>query len=314
MQEEVIFQRRNRLKKHFVNTSNVLLYGYQNLSDAAKITYQVVDGFDWENKETRDSKGYAFPAGKTLAGIRGMSERTIQRHIKELEIVGLLTRIRRRNKPSVLVIEEVSENEVRKYLSTYTSDSKRFGDDGGDGNSGNGGGLMTQISRNDKNGGSHNHSETTKMAVAYMKKENESKEDEINVNENFTSKGNGQIQPLRDILIQYDLHLPREAKNKPKKVSYTRNINKDQRDYLASEMAIKLNDQKSLGCFRVIAEKVPQQVIFEVLSSIKETAREGNIKRSRGALFVDIIQRYCESHGIELGFGTKLSSTAFTGA
>ena len=51
MKEKIVFKRRNRLKKHFVNTSNVLLYGYQNVSDAAKITFQVIDGFDWENKE-----------------------------------------------------------------------------------------------------------------------------------------------------------------------------------------------------------------------------------------------------------------------
>lgn len=77
MEEALIFQRRNRLKKHFVTTSNVLLYGYVNLSDAAKITYQVIDGFDWESKETGDSKGYAFPAVETLAAIRHTTVRTI---------------------------------------------------------------------------------------------------------------------------------------------------------------------------------------------------------------------------------------------
>ncbi len=77
MEEALIFQRRNRLKKHFVTTSNVLLYGYVNLSDAAKITYQVIDGFDWESKETGDSKGYAFPAVETLATIRHTTVRTI---------------------------------------------------------------------------------------------------------------------------------------------------------------------------------------------------------------------------------------------
>ena len=102
MIEDIIFKRRNRLKKHFINISNVLLYGYRTLSDAAKITFQVIDGFDWEDAETQDSKGYVFPSIKTIAEIRGTSERTIFRHIKELEQVKLLTRIRQRNKPSIL--------------------------------------------------------------------------------------------------------------------------------------------------------------------------------------------------------------------
>ncbi len=53
MAEDIIFRRRNKLKKHFTNTSNVLLYCYAFVSDAAKITFQVIDGFDWESKRYR---------------------------------------------------------------------------------------------------------------------------------------------------------------------------------------------------------------------------------------------------------------------
>ena len=60
--EEYVVRRRNRLKKHFVNTSNVLLYGYGSLSDAAKITYQVIDSFDWADADDGTSKGYAYPS------------------------------------------------------------------------------------------------------------------------------------------------------------------------------------------------------------------------------------------------------------
>ena len=100
MHEAIIFKRRNRLKKHFVPTSHVLLYCYSKVSDAAKITYQVIDSFDWESKETGDSKGYAFPATEKLATIRKMTERTIQRHIRELE-------------------EDVSDAEVATYFATF---------------------------------------------------------------------------------------------------------------------------------------------------------------------------------------------------
>ena len=76
------------------------------------------------------------------------------------------------------------------------------------------------------------------------------------------------------------------------------------RDYLAQEIADKLGDAKSLGCYRKIADKIPQDVIFDVLSSVKDVAHSGKIRQSRGALFVEIIKRYAYGRGIELGFKT----------
>jgi len=313
--DEVIFQRRNRLKKHFVNTSNVVLYGYQDVSDAAKITYQVIDGFDWESKETGDSKGYVFPAVETLARIRATSDRTIQRHIRELEQAKLLTRVRRRYRSSILIIEEVSDEEVRKYLGTYVAPKAGGGQGNGGENEGKGNLLGKKVdkqnSRNDKNVFSHSHPETTKMAVVYKKKEKELKENIINVNENLSSKDKREMSPLKDLLIQYELKIPRKAERNGKNNTKLTPVNREKRDYLALKMAEKLSDRKSLGCFRVIAEKVPEPVIFEVLSSIKETAREGKIKVSRGALFVNIIRGYCDSKGIDLGFKNEAGTSPF---
>src|SRR4051794_36645215 len=155
MAEAVIFKRRNRLKKHFVNVSNVLLYGYKTLSDAAKITYQIIDGFDWEDKETGDSKGFVFPSIETIANIRNVAIRTIFRHIQELEKVGLLIRVRRRNLPSVLYIEEVSDTEANSYLSHYVDKAKRNGKKQNN----------IRKSRNAKNGASQEADEMPKMAV-----------------------------------------------------------------------------------------------------------------------------------------------------
>ena len=97
MNEAVVFKRRNKIKKDVVITSNVLLCAYKTLSDGAKITYQVIEGYDWEDKETKTSKGYVFPATETLARMRDTAEQTIRRHIKELVEAKLLTRARRRN-------------------------------------------------------------------------------------------------------------------------------------------------------------------------------------------------------------------------
>lgn len=283
MNENFVFQRRNRLKKHFVNTSNVLLYCYEALSDAAKITFQVIDGFDWEDHETGESKGYVYPAVETLANIRKTSARTIQRHILELIEANLLTRLRRRNKSSVLYIEEVSEIEINKYFDVIKPKDE------------------ANKSRNDKNVVSHKAPETTKMSFAYSNKKDEKKENEINVNEDLKKRKGSGMMSLQGIMKQYDIDKHTLPKNKVKSLQSVPK-NRDKRDYYAQEIADTLGDQKSLGCYRVIAEKVPEPVIFEILSSIKEAAKEGKIKVSRGALFVSIIENYCETHGVELGF------------
>ncbi len=274
--ENVVFQRRNRLKRHFVNTSNVLIYGYPNLSDGSKITYQLIDSFDWEDKNTGDSKGFVYPSIEKLAEIRLAGKRTVFRHIQELEKAKLLTRVRRRNKPSVLYIEDVSQEEANKYLKRFVDRKEN----------------TKEKSRSAKNGISQIMPEVPKMAFLYRKEEEPLKENENNVNEKKHLRGNG-VDVLSDILMQYKLKQPKRQK-KPDEILH--------RDYIAEEIAEKLNDWKSLGCFRVIADKISQEVIFEVLSSVKETANAGKIRESRGALFVEIIKKYAESKGIELGF------------
>ena len=81
--DNVTFRRRNRLKKHFVITSNVLLFGYSPVSDSAKITFQVIDSFDWQDGQGL-RKGFAYPSVDHLAAIRSVSDRTIQRHMDKL--------------------------------------------------------------------------------------------------------------------------------------------------------------------------------------------------------------------------------------
>lgn len=276
MSIDYIFKQRNPLEEERVSTSKVLLYGYKMLSGDAKITFQIIKSYDWKNKETGESKGYAFPAVKTIAEIRGVSERTIYRHINELIKVKLLTRQQRSHKASYLYIEDVSEEEKKLYLEKYINKTtiKKSIDS-----------FVNRLTRG----------RLTELSVDNIKQE-EKKKSEINVNDNFKTfkeRGGGKTVALRDILMQYGLKRSKKVK-KPDLL--------EKRDYLAEEIAEKLNDQKSLGCFRVIAEKIPQNVIFEVLSSVKETAQAGKIKQSRGALFVEIMKKYAGGKGINLGF------------
>jgi len=116
--DNVTFRRRNRLKKHFVITPNVLLFGYSHVSDSAKITYQVIDSFDWQDGQGL-RKGFAYPSVAHLAAIRSVSDRTIQRHIDELVEVSLLTKEERPGHTNILYIEDVSEDEARRYEEKY---------------------------------------------------------------------------------------------------------------------------------------------------------------------------------------------------
>jgi hypothetical protein len=117
--EQVSIRRRDRLKRHYTTVSNVIIFGYRELSDSEKLTYAAIDSFDWSDGEGL-RKGYAFPSVETLATLRAADRRTIFRHFTALESVGLLTREQRPGRPTLLWIEDPSEEESARYLSTIT--------------------------------------------------------------------------------------------------------------------------------------------------------------------------------------------------
>jgi hypothetical protein len=148
---------------------------------------------------------------------------------------------------------------------------------------------------------------TTPHTFGGTKERKEKKESNTNVNERKEKAGKKQgngMTALVDITSQYDIEKYRYPK-KPDKHQPTEESAK--REYYAQTMAQELNDTKSLGAFRVIAETVPEGIIFQALASVKTTARDGKIKQSRGALFMRIIQQWCEAHGKDLGFKPSVS-------
>src|SRR3954452_5441025 len=158
------------------------------------------------------------------------------------------------------------------------------------------------------------------MSFAYMK-EDEKKENEINVNRNFhsdtTEKRLG-LQGINDILKQFDIQkvstrsvgeeTRRTAQTKPKLVRKQKPDEILKRDYLADEIAATLGDRNSLGAFRKISELIPEGIIREYLAKIKEAWQDGKIRKSRGALFISMIQHYSDNHDIDLGFHAGIAS------
>ena len=107
-----------------------------------------------------------------------------------------------------------------------------------------------------------------------IKKLSINKKLKINVNEDLKisdKEEKGTTESVKDILTQYGL-------KKPEKLDELKTV--IQRDYVAQEIADKLDDSKSLACYRKIADKIPQVVIFDILSSVKDVALSGKIRQS----------------------------------
>jgi hypothetical protein len=60
-------------------------------------------------------------------------------------------------------------------------------------------------------------------------------------------------------------------------------------------------DPHSRGFYRLVAEKVPEELIRAALSETKYQAHIGRIRKSRGAFFTDEITRLAKQRGIEFG-------------
>ena len=75
-----------------------------------------------------------------------------------------------------------------------------------------------------------------------------------------------------------------------------------EKEILAKEIAEVLEDSHSLGAFRVVADKIPEQQIRIFLSIIKDTYLTGRIKNNRGAMFVSLTKYYAGKNNINLRF------------
>ena len=74
-----------------------------------------------------------------------------------------------------------------------------------------------------------------------------------------------------------------------------------EKEAFASYMAEQLDDDHSLGFFRKIVDFMPENLIFQALSEVKDTHLTGNIKKSKAALFTTVIKTKAREHNINLG-------------
>lgn len=72
---------------------------------------------------------------------------------------------------------------------------------------------------------------------------------------------------------------------------------------MVTRMLDVLGDGHSVGLYRRIALAAPEGLIFEALGEVKYLAQMGRIRKSRGAVFTDLMKREAHARGLDLGFG-----------
>jgi predicted transcriptional regulator len=90
--------------------------------------------------------------------------------------------------------------------------------------------------------------------------------------------------------------------NKPEKNTGPKRRRRAEDESLAKEISEVLEDDHSMGAFRVIVDKIPKQRIRILLSIIKDTYLTGRIKKSRGAMFISLTRDYAKENNIDLNF------------
>ncbi len=75
-----------------------------------------------------------------------------------------------------------------------------------------------------------------------------------------------------------------------------------EKEQLAKEIAEELDDDHSLGAFRSIVDKIPEQQIRIFFSIVKDTHLTGKIKKNKGAMFVSLARTYAGKNNIDLNF------------
>ena len=74
-----------------------------------------------------------------------------------------------------------------------------------------------------------------------------------------------------------------------------------EKELLAKEISEQLEDSHSLGFYRKIVDTVPENLIYQALSEVKDTYLMGKVKKSRAALFNSVIQTKARENNINLG-------------
>jgi hypothetical protein len=88
-------------------------------------------------------------------------------------------------------------------------------------------------------------------------------------------------------------NLPRESQVEYKKDDY-------EIDVLVDDILEVCQDQKSVAFYKKVSGLLPKSDIYQALSEVKEIRDLGEVKKSKGAIFTNLIKKYASRQGIDL--------------
>jgi len=282
--------RDGRVKNWFYLENDLL--DRQDLTIYEKTVYIVIARYvNGENK--------AFPSYETIAKKGSMAKVQAMRVVKSLTQKGLLKKESRRNKDN-------KGSTSNLYTLLNPKPKSKNNDDKNEGVSVRYPGGVPQIS----GVVSHRYPNNTNIEKTNLNNVNRaSREEDINdirrkIKEsleengkrNFIESKNSGIEKNTDQKGGYPINS--ELVKYPESKRYRLREN----EQLANEIAEVLDDSHSLGAFRVIVDKIPEQQIRIFLSIIKDTYLTGRIKNNRGAMFVSLAKDYARKNNINLNF------------
>jgi len=264
-----------------------------------------------------NGKNKAFPSYETIAKKGSMAKVQAMRVVKSLTQKGLLKKESRRNKDN-----KGSTSNLYTLLNPKPKDKNN--DDKNKGVSDRYPGGIPQIlgvvshrypnNTNIKNTNLINVNRASREEVVENSK-GEIKEivaeDKENINDirriikeslkekgkcNFTKTKDSGKEKSTDPKGRYPKSIKVEEYPKPKRYRLR------EKELLAKEIAEELEDNHSLGAFRIVVDKISEQQIRIFLSIIKDTYLTGKIKKNRGAMFISLAKAYAGKNNINLNF------------
>ena len=210
-----------------------------------------------------DKEDKAFPSIPTIAKKGSMSERQVQMIINSLVKKGLIKK----------------ESRINKYNKSKTSNLYTL--------------LSVKRNQSDKDKGDE--------VVHDMHHPGEHGAPPL-VNEVHPNNTNLKNTNLNNVSTTSNKEVVENSENEIKEYPKFKRYRFREKEQLAREIAEELNDNHSLGAFRVVVDKISEQRIRIFLSIIKDTYITGKIRKNRGAMFVSLAKVYAGKNNINLNF------------
>jgi len=288
---------------------------YKGLSLGAKLMYSVLrDRLDLSIKHNwKDEKGYIYLmfSGEEILNLLEISKNTVTKYKKELVKYRLIINKRlgqgKSNrlyvlKPEIKEFQNPNKWEFRIPKNTLLESQKISPND-------------TYISDTNLNNvnrtGSKEVVENSGGEIKEIAVEDEEDINDIRRKIQESLKGKGKCNSIEPENSEKGWKLlgkntgPKGRYSKSSKVEEylgPKRYRPREKEQLAKEIAEELEDDYSMGAFRIIVNKISEQQIRIFLSIIKDTYLTGKIKKNRGAMFISLAKDYAGKNNINLNF------------